>query len=296
MKINNMREFIRLSENRNYTKTAEELYIAQSALSRHIASIEEELNVKLINRDRNTFSLTPAGEMVVGDFQKILSLYEKMLEKLARLDDIESGEIRLGYLYYDADYYVSKIRDTFHKHYPKIKLVLIPYDPLRLEEDLLSGRIDAALIYGVDDCPLPTIEYMPFLKIPYTLIYDPSHRFSDLKDISPSDLNGEKLLVPEKDFQINHVSVQWQKILSKAGAQISEAIPINNYDEIPWILEETGAIYCSPMVNRNPYGEKVESRLLLPDLFQTSVSAVWLKNQPNPAVRVLLTVLRICYS
>ena len=63
MKFSIMREFVRLAAIRNYSKTAEELYMAQSALSRHMASLEEELNVKLIDRTRNSFELTPMGEI-----------------------------------------------------------------------------------------------------------------------------------------------------------------------------------------------------------------------------------------
>ncbi|HII79716.1 MAG TPA: LysR family transcriptional regulator, partial [Methanosarcina sp.] len=76
MKLNIMREFVRLSATRNYSKTADELYIAQSALSRHMSALEDELNVKLIDRTRNSFELTPMGKIVLEDFKKILKNYE----------------------------------------------------------------------------------------------------------------------------------------------------------------------------------------------------------------------------
>lgn len=52
MKLNIIREFLRLCETKNYTRTAEELYISQSVLSRHIAAPEEELGVQLIKNIR----------------------------------------------------------------------------------------------------------------------------------------------------------------------------------------------------------------------------------------------------
>lgn len=55
MKLNIMREFVKLAETQNFSRTAEELYIAQSALSRHMVSLEEELRVQLIKRTRNSF-------------------------------------------------------------------------------------------------------------------------------------------------------------------------------------------------------------------------------------------------
>ena len=69
MKLSIMREFVRLAAVRNYSRTAEELYMAQSALSRHMTSLEEELNVKLIDRSRNSFALTPMGEIALEGFR-----------------------------------------------------------------------------------------------------------------------------------------------------------------------------------------------------------------------------------
>ena len=88
MKLSVMREFVRLAASRNYSRTAEELYIAQSALSRHMTALEKELNTQLINRTRNSFELTPMGEIALEGFQKILEDYEAMLDNMSRQAEI----------------------------------------------------------------------------------------------------------------------------------------------------------------------------------------------------------------
>ena len=75
MKLSLMREFVRLAETQNFTRAAEDLYIAQPVLSRHMAQLEDELRVKLMNRTRNSFELTPAGKVAQQEFQKILDSY-----------------------------------------------------------------------------------------------------------------------------------------------------------------------------------------------------------------------------
>lgn len=290
-----MREYVRLTANKNYSKTAEELFLAQSALSRHITSLEAELSTKLINRDKNSFELTAAGEIVLEEFNTILMHYENLLERLARQENMEKGELHLGYLYYDAEFYVSKIRDVFKKKYPNITLVLHAYQPVQLEEELLSGKIDAAILYGVSGTALKNIKYVPFLKIPFSLIYDRSHRFSTMENICVADLSGEKLLCPYKPFVINHVGDVLEDMLQTAQVQLSEKIPIYNYDEVPWIMKETGAVYISPMANSSIYGNNTKSCFLLPDMYHTDISAVWLKGQSNPAIKYLNTAIKICY-
>lgn len=87
MKLDTMQEFLLLSVNRNFSKTAEELYMAQSALSRHVAALEQELGVQLIHRTHNTFELTHAGEIVAQEFKRMLDGYQTMLRRLASLSE-----------------------------------------------------------------------------------------------------------------------------------------------------------------------------------------------------------------
>ena len=219
-----------------------------------------------------------------------------MLDKLTRQEDIERGELHLGYLYYDADFYVSKICKAFRKKYPNISLILHAYQPAELEEELLSGKIDAAILYGIEGITQRNIKYLPFLKIPFTLFYSKYHRFTSLQDICIADLDGEKVIYPHKLYTLNHVNEMMEQMLREGGASISQKVFIHNFDEVPWIMEETGAVFISPMVNTKVYGSSTKSRFLLPDIYNTDVSAVWLKEHQNPAIRFLITTIKSCYS
>ena len=71
MKLSVMREYVHLCGTKNYSKTAEELYIDQSALSRHIMALEKEMGAQLIERTKNSFQLTEAGKLVEAQFKRI---------------------------------------------------------------------------------------------------------------------------------------------------------------------------------------------------------------------------------
>lgn len=296
MKLNLMREFIHLAQTKNYSKTAEELFITQSALSRHIVSLEEELNVKLIDRTRNSFALTAMGEITLDSFQKILEDYEHLLENLSRQIELERGELHVGFLYYDTDFYVSTIRKTFHEKFPQVSLVLHSYQMKELESALLNGKIDAAIMYGVSGCPRQDIRHLPFLKIPYSLFYHKDHRLSGIKDIHISDLNNEKLLCTEMDSELNLAGCTVNRMLADGGVHISERIEIHNYDEVRWMLEETRGICIAPGVNIHAWGADTECRVLLPELYSCDVSAVWLVQNKNPAIELLCSAIKMCYA
>jgi len=66
-----MREFIAFDEYGNFSKTAQSMYITQPALSRHIAEMEKELGVKLLERNKHSVSFTEAGLKVYKQLRKI---------------------------------------------------------------------------------------------------------------------------------------------------------------------------------------------------------------------------------
>ena len=83
MNITSMREFVTLSKNLNYTQTAEELFITQSTLSRHISEMEIELDIKLFNRSTHGVELTKEGVFIFEEFNKIISQYDDMLSTIS---------------------------------------------------------------------------------------------------------------------------------------------------------------------------------------------------------------------
>lgn len=290
-----MREFVRLTETKNYTRTAEELYIAQPALSRHIAALEEELGCQLINRSRTTFELTPAGEIVRDRFQKILGEYQGMLAQLSRLAEDEAGEVRVGVLYYDYDCYVAGIRETFHERYPEVRLILRSYQPFQLERDLLDGVIDVALVYSVERLEREDVLTMPFLKLPLTLMFDRAHRLAKLSEIHVTDLEGEGILMPEKTMELNQTGRIVRQLFTRNGVRMGRELPVSNFDEVPYLLRDSQAIYIAPMANTRAYHEGTECRYLESETCATDISAVWLKASQNPAIKLFLSAIRICY-
>lgn len=295
MKINIIREFIHLCATRNYTKTAEELYISQPVLSRHISSLEEELGVQLISRSRTTFELTPAGELAKRSFEKILLEYQDLLSSLSGLNESTQGDLHLGVLYYDYTSYVEQIREVFREHYPGIRLHLHSYQPEQIEHDLLNRKIDAAFMYALDESGPEEIRFSPFLRVPYSIMYDKQHRLSEIRDIRFSDLNGEKILWPDADLPLTNTDRFMKEIFAENHVSMREYISFSNFDDVPFLLKDTGAIYLSPMANQNAYHDSVECRHIEPGKYYVEISTAWRADNPNPAIRSLLNAVRITY-
>lgn len=294
MKTSIMREFILLSINKNYSKTSDELYIAQSALSRHIASLEDELGITLINRSKRTFELTPAGKVVADEFAKILSQYQDMLDRVAHLTNGAIGELSLGVLNYDVDGYVYNIKKTFNERFPSINVHMHYYQPAQMEEDVLSGKIDVGIGYNVSQCERNDIKSYPFLKLPIYVIVSKNHRFAEMNEVHISDLEGQTLLEPDK-LKVSTTHALTARMLEENGVAICERVKINNFDEVPILLNEKDAVYITSMVNPSQWKNAVQVHLLKPEKYSNYVGAFWRADNMNPSINVLCNVLKICY-
>ena len=98
MTITQIKYFITVVKCASYTKAAEQLFISQPALSRHIKNMEEELNIQLFVRTNNGIHLTPAGSsLYVG----MLDLYQNYIEMVNKAEKIQkglNGSLKIGIL------------------------------------------------------------------------------------------------------------------------------------------------------------------------------------------------------
>ncbi len=82
MELEQLRIFIAVAETGSFTKGAKSLYISHSTTSRAISALEEELCVRLIERENHITGLTHAGELLLGEAKHIVSLVDGLKDKL----------------------------------------------------------------------------------------------------------------------------------------------------------------------------------------------------------------------
>lgn len=146
MNLKRLEYFCTLVDFGNYTKAAEQIGIAQPALSIAIQKLEKELGLKLINRTEKNALLTAEGKVLYSSATKLLAQARQVELELKELGDLTSGSIRLGVSAMMGSYYFPAVLTAFKKEYPKIKIELIEQGTSSLEKMLLNGELDLALV------------------------------------------------------------------------------------------------------------------------------------------------------
>lgn len=120
--IDHLREFAYLAETLSFAATARHFFISASVLSKHVASMEEDLQVKLFERDSRRVSLTVDGEAFYRDIVPVVDGYDRAVANLeARRKNIDL-HLRVGYLRGAARPFPPKFVRFMEKEHPEIEL------------------------------------------------------------------------------------------------------------------------------------------------------------------------------
>lgn len=139
-----------LNDTRSITQAAEKLYMTQSALSRRLRTIEEELGAELVVRSRQGVRFTPAGEMALSRSRNAARELEQMRRELAVLQRSVGGTLKAGLSVHYASYHLPKLVAEYHRRYPEVKLNILSGPSFRLYRKLREGELDAVVVIGED--------------------------------------------------------------------------------------------------------------------------------------------------
>ncbi len=141
-KLNCMRAFVAVVEAGGFSRAAARGQLSKNLLSKYVAQLETELNVRLLNRSTRRVSVTPAGQ----------AYYERCLPLLAELDELDAavqaaqhvprGELRISAPVSFAELYLMPLISDFSKRWPELKIDLLLSDRLI---DLVEEGVDVAL-------------------------------------------------------------------------------------------------------------------------------------------------------
>lgn len=180
----------------SFTKAAQELFITQPAVTKHIRELEEQYKTKLFDRQRSSIALTHAGELLFKHSEEILSLYRKAEFEINALSSRNSGELRIGASTTISQYVIPPILAGFHRKFPGIRINLITGNTESIEQALIARDIDLGLIEGHSKDP--QISYSEFLRDEIVLVCSSKHPLAKRASISPELLQTIPLVLRER--------------------------------------------------------------------------------------------------
>ena len=146
MELKEFTYLLTLAEEKNISRAAERLYMAQSSLSQFLHQFEEELGAKLFVRTSKGIRLTYSGECFMEHVKRILLEYQRAKNELWDNENLAAGKVLFGISSFRGQTKAPKILKRFHEKYPNVTVEIIEAHSMRLEELLLEGKLDLAVV------------------------------------------------------------------------------------------------------------------------------------------------------
>lgn len=197
MEFRQLRTFRVVADRLNFTRAAEQLFLAQSSVSAQIQALEQELEVKLFDRIGRRVLLTDAGSKLYDYAKRIEGMTEEIRSEVAG-DTYFRGSLTIRVPESLASVYMPAVIDPFHRQHPEVKLNLINCTDRQLREELNSGRIDLAFLI-IDAVNFGEVNVKMLKTEPLVLVCGPGHPLAGSKRIQLSDLRSHTLLLPKTD-------------------------------------------------------------------------------------------------
>ncbi len=141
MNFSSMEYFIALAEERSFTRAAQRLMVTQQTLSAHIAGVERELGVRLVNR-KVPLTLTYAGEVLLGYARRFETDRRAMEQEFADISGDEQGLLAVGIASTRGRLLLPRAIAAFHELKPGVRVTIEEEENENLVEALREGRVD----------------------------------------------------------------------------------------------------------------------------------------------------------
>lgn len=166
MELRHLRYFVAVAEELHFHRAAERLHISQPPLSQQIRALERELDVLLLERNRRSVSLTPAGAVFLEEARAILDAVEAASEAARSVARGEAGRLAIGFVGSSMHGALPGVLREYRRTHPNVALALTELPTAGQLEALASGRIDVGVLRPPVREPglaLATIQTEPFV-------------------------------------------------------------------------------------------------------------------------------------
>lgn len=171
----------------NFTKAAQALGYTQSSISQMIASLENELSMKLLRRSRTGVRLTPEGMELYPFIERTILQYRAMQEKANEIKGLETGILRVGTISSITCHWMPMLIREFQKLYPNVRFLFHQGDYSSIQEWIKTGAVDFGFVTPPAATELETIpikegEMLAILPVSHPLAAQSSIRLQDIAD------------------------------------------------------------------------------------------------------------------
>ncbi|WNS44547.1 LysR family transcriptional regulator [Paenibacillus sp. MMS20-IR301] len=257
MELRQLQYALQIAAERNFSRAADKLHLAQPSLSQQLSKLEKELGVLLFQRNTSSVELTHAGEKFVEQAQAIIDAVELLRQEMSDISQLRTGRVVVGSMPITGAHLLPRVLPVFKNKYSEIEITLLEDSSMNLEKLTASGQTDLSLL----SLPLeiPTLAYEVLGEERIDLAVPPDHPLAprSLQGIrtSLSELKDEPFIVLKEGQGFRKMTVE---LCREAGFEPQIVFESSNMETVQSLVAAGMGVTLVPrFIARAPRSEFV---------------------------------------
>ncbi|MBM7063331.1 LysR family transcriptional regulator [Pseudomonas sp. UL073] len=298
MTLTELRYIVTLAQEQHFGRAAERCHVSQPTLSVGVKKLEDELGVLIFERSKSAVRLTPVGEGIIAQAQKVLEQAQGIRELAQAGKNQLAAPLKVGAIYTVGPYLFPHLIPQLHKVAPQMPLYIEENFTHVLRDKLRNGELDAIII------ALPFQEAdvltMALYDEPFHVLLPAGHPWGNKETIDSAQLNDKSLLLLGEGHCFRDQVLEACPTLRKHGDEGSQytTVESSSLETIRHMVASGMGISILPLsaVDSHHYAPGIfEVRPLTPPTPFRTVAIAWRASFPRPkAIDVLADSIRLC--
>lgn len=257
MELRQLQYVLQIAAEKNFSRAADKLHIAQPSLSQQLSKLEKELDIMLFQRNTSSVELTYAGSKFVEQAQIILDAVELLRQEMSDISQLRTGRVVVGSMPITGAHLLPHVLPVFKKKYPDVEITLLEDSSMNLEKLTASGQTDLSLL----SLPLeiPTLAYEVLGEERIDLAVPPEHflavRSANGIRTSLEELKDEPFIVLKEGQGFRKMTME---LCQKAGFEPRVVFESNNMETVQSLVATGMGVTLVPhFIARAPRSEFV---------------------------------------
>jgi DNA-binding transcriptional LysR family regulator len=213
MDLRQLAALVAVADTGTFSAAATRLHTVQSNVSTHVARLERELGVALI--DRSAGQLTAEGDVAVARARRVQAEVDALVADVASLHDEVAGHVRMGILGTTGRWVLPPLLASISARHPKVRMAILEGNTTSLLPQLAAGALDVTVVnLPVND---PQIAVDELFEEDLVLVTPAEHHLADREQVTLEELAGHELLLPPPGTSIR---VQLDRAAEAAGVTL----------------------------------------------------------------------------
>ncbi len=283
MEIRQLRYFEAVVRHRHFTHAADELHVAQSALSRQVRRLERELGTELLRRTTRSVQPTEAGELVAARARVMLAETAALRSEIDELRGLLRGHVTVGAMLFGGELDIPAILARFTATFPDVEIGLREGTAQRMLEMLSDGSLDVA--FALEVRPPEGLERLALSSEELAVAMSPDHALAGDGPLTIGALAGTRLIEFQRGSSTRALV---DAALQRAGVEPRIALEANDFALVRALVARGIGVAILPRSFLERPGPRISFRPLSPPL-RMAVVLWWRRGRRlSPAAQAFL--------